>query len=146
MCPGEVAFGSPAAVCAENRLRWDLSPEQIRQRSDDLIRNTKEVYDGVGRLELDAVTMENTLKALADVEVEYTGESAGGQRSHHNQFSLLTVVWEGWSSLLGSGVSWGSPALSLVELSQQSLNQSDGSNPISSLQTKQLNQQQLCSA
>ncbi|PWA23984.1 hypothetical protein CCH79_00020760, partial [Gambusia affinis] len=69
---GEVAFGSPAAVCAENRLRWDLSPEQIRQRSDDLIRNTKEVYDGVGRLELDAVTMENTLKALADVEVEYT--------------------------------------------------------------------------
>uniref|UniRef100_A0A3B3Y120 Peptidase M3A/M3B catalytic domain-containing protein n=1 Tax=Poecilia mexicana TaxID=48701 RepID=A0A3B3Y120_9TELE len=69
---GEVAFGSPAAVCAENRLRWDLSPEQIRQRSDDLIRNTKEVYDSVGRLELDAVTMENTLKALADVEVEYT--------------------------------------------------------------------------
>ncbi|XP_027867674.1 thimet oligopeptidase [Xiphophorus couchianus] len=69
---GEVAFGSPAAVCVENRLRWDLSPEQIRQRSDDLIQNTKEVYDGVGRLELDAVTMENTLKALADVEVEYT--------------------------------------------------------------------------
>ncbi|KAM4739672.1 thimet oligopeptidase isoform 2-T2 [Anableps anableps] len=69
---GEVVFGSPAAVRAENRLRWDLSPEQIRQLSEELIGNTKKVYDAVGQLDLDAVTMENTLKALADVEVEYT--------------------------------------------------------------------------
>ncbi|XP_034564240.1 thimet oligopeptidase [Notolabrus celidotus] len=69
---GEVVFGSPAPVCAENRLRWDLSPEQIQQLSDELIANTKTVYDRVGALELSSVSFENTLKALADVEVDYT--------------------------------------------------------------------------
>ncbi|XP_047230593.1 thimet oligopeptidase isoform X1 [Girardinichthys multiradiatus] len=69
---GEVVFGSPVPVRDENRLRWDLSPEQIQQLSDKLMGNTKKVYDRVGDLDLDAVALENTLKALADVEVEYT--------------------------------------------------------------------------
>uniref|UniRef100_A0A665VZV3 Peptidase M3A/M3B catalytic domain-containing protein n=1 Tax=Echeneis naucrates TaxID=173247 RepID=A0A665VZV3_ECHNA len=63
---------SSMPVCSKNRLRWDLKPEQIKQLSDELITNTKAVYDRVGALDLDAVTFENTLKALADVEVEYT--------------------------------------------------------------------------
>ncbi|XP_037553801.1 thimet oligopeptidase [Nematolebias whitei] len=69
---GAVVFGSPVPVCAENRLRWDLGPERIQQLSDELISRTKKVYDSVGALDLDGVSFENTLKALADMEVEYT--------------------------------------------------------------------------
>lgn len=69
---GQVVFGSGDRVCDDNRLRWDLTPEQINQLTEELIANTKKVYDSVGALDLDSVNYENTLKALADVEVEYT--------------------------------------------------------------------------
>ncbi|XP_065097921.1 thimet oligopeptidase [Paramisgurnus dabryanus] len=69
---GEVVFGSGDRVCAVNHLRWDLTPDQIHQLTDDLIAKTKKVYDTVGALDLATVSYENTLKALADVEVEYT--------------------------------------------------------------------------
>lgn len=65
-------FGSGDRVCAVNHLRWDLTPDQIHQLTDDLIAKTKKVYDTVGALDLSTVSYENTLKALADVEVEYT--------------------------------------------------------------------------
>uniref|UniRef100_A0A8D0GNI7 Thimet oligopeptidase n=1 Tax=Sphenodon punctatus TaxID=8508 RepID=A0A8D0GNI7_SPHPU len=55
-----------------NRLRWDLTAEQIKNLTADLIERTKEVYDRVGSQEQGEVSYENTLKALADVEVEYT--------------------------------------------------------------------------
>ncbi|KAK6314384.1 hypothetical protein J4Q44_G00158430 [Coregonus suidteri] len=70
----EFASGSGAPLCADNRLRWDLTPEQINQLSDELIAKTKKVYDFVGALDLASVSYESTLKALADVEVEYTVE------------------------------------------------------------------------
>lgn len=69
---GEVVFGSGDRVCDDNRLRWDLTPDLIRQLTEELIAKTKKVYDTVGVLDLASVSYENTLKALADVEVEYT--------------------------------------------------------------------------
>lgn len=68
-----MVFGDGDRVCAENRLRWDLKPAQIHQLTDEIIAKTKKVYDDVGALDLASVSYENTLKALADVEVEYTG-------------------------------------------------------------------------
>ncbi|KAK7889201.1 hypothetical protein WMY93_024761 [Mugilogobius chulae] len=63
---------SGPGVSPQNRLRWDLTPEQISELSEKLISDTKKVYDAVGALALEDVNFNNTLKALADVEVEYT--------------------------------------------------------------------------
>uniref|UniRef100_A0A671QU59 Thimet oligopeptidase-like n=1 Tax=Sinocyclocheilus anshuiensis TaxID=1608454 RepID=A0A671QU59_9TELE len=65
-------FGSGDRVCDDNRLRWDLTPDRIQQLTEELTAKTKKVYDMVGALDLAGVSYENTLKALADVEVEYT--------------------------------------------------------------------------
>lgn len=56
-------------------LRWDLSPPEIRNMTDGLISRVKKVYDEVGALKVENVTIENTLKALADVRLEYACES-----------------------------------------------------------------------
>lgn len=56
-----------------NQLRWDLTAEQIENMAAELTERTKLVYDRVGAQEQGEVSYENTLKALADVEVEYTG-------------------------------------------------------------------------
>ncbi|NP_001081384.1 thimet oligopeptidase 1 L homeolog [Xenopus laevis] len=57
-----------------NRLRWDLTPKQIEILTGEVIEQTKRVYDQVGSLDLSSVTYDNTLKVLADVEVEYSGK------------------------------------------------------------------------
>ncbi|XP_030075062.1 thimet oligopeptidase [Microcaecilia unicolor] len=57
---------------AENQLRWDLTAEQISAMTTELIQKCKEVYDKVGLQDLSDVSYENTLKVLADMEVDYT--------------------------------------------------------------------------
>lgn len=62
-----------------NQLRWDLTAEQIENMAAELTERTKLVYDRVGSQEQGEVSYENTLKALADVEVEYTGTHTEGE-------------------------------------------------------------------
>ncbi|XP_062269409.1 neurolysin, mitochondrial [Platichthys flesus] len=54
-----------------NTLRWDLSPEEIRATTDNLINRVKKAYDDIGSLSTEQVTVENTLKALANVKLDY---------------------------------------------------------------------------
>lgn len=61
-----------------NYLRWDLSAQQIGELTTELMEQTKRVYDRVGSQKLEDVSYESTLKALADVEVSYTGKTRAG--------------------------------------------------------------------
>lgn len=70
----------PARSCFQegnrrNALRWDLSPPEIRTMTDGLIGRVKRVYDEVGALQIENVKVENTLKALANVRLEYACKS-----------------------------------------------------------------------
>uniref|UniRef100_A0A452RD30 Thimet oligopeptidase n=1 Tax=Ursus americanus TaxID=9643 RepID=A0A452RD30_URSAM len=76
-CAGD-ALDTAAPCSVVNYLRWDLSAQQIGELTVELIEQTKRVYDQVGSQKFEDVSYESTLKALADVEVAYTGKSGSG--------------------------------------------------------------------
>lgn len=78
--PAGNVVDSQAPRLVANLLRWDLTAEQIEAMAAELTESTKLVYDRVGAQERGEVSYENTLKALADVEVEYTGGGCEGSR------------------------------------------------------------------
>lgn len=76
-CAGD-ALDTAAPCSVVNYLRWDLSAQQIGELTMELMEQTKRVYDQVGSQKFEDVSYESTLKALADVEVSYTGKSRAG--------------------------------------------------------------------
>uniref|UniRef100_A0A667Z4P6 Neurolysin (metallopeptidase M3 family) n=1 Tax=Myripristis murdjan TaxID=586833 RepID=A0A667Z4P6_9TELE len=66
----------PARDCSQvgnqsNTLRWDLSPDEIKAMTDHLISRIKRAYDDIGSLNIEKVSVENTLKALAAAKLDY---------------------------------------------------------------------------
>uniref|UniRef100_A0A8C3QLG3 Thimet oligopeptidase 1 n=1 Tax=Cyanoderma ruficeps TaxID=181631 RepID=A0A8C3QLG3_9PASS len=95
---GNVVDGqAPRPPCSQ--LRWDLTAEQIEAMAAELTESTKLVYDRVGAQERGEVSYENTLKALADVEVEYTVNVCTARNQHKEQI---------WKSKLSQGQPFGS--------------------------------------
>lgn len=72
----------PARDCSSqsankrNTLRWDLSPAEIRTVTDGLISSVKKVYDDIGAIKMEDVSVENTLRALAYVKLDYACKSS----------------------------------------------------------------------
>ncbi|KAJ3605928.1 hypothetical protein NHX12_027971 [Muraenolepis orangiensis] len=54
-----------------NAPRWDLTPDQIKTRTDDVINRTKTEYDRIGSVDPDQVSIENTLLPLAGAKFNY---------------------------------------------------------------------------
>ena len=54
-------------------LRWDLSPDKIKAHTDNLINRTKTAYDHIGSLDVETVSVQNTLLTLADAKFNYAG-------------------------------------------------------------------------
>lgn len=67
-------------------LRWDLSPEEIRTMTDGLIARMKKIHDDIGSLSVEHVSVENTLKALANAKLDYVCKSLKDQ-------SCVFTVW-----------------------------------------------------
>ncbi|TRY92582.1 hypothetical protein DNTS_020499 [Danionella cerebrum] len=65
------AHSCSTGVDKANNLRWDLTPEEIRHRTEKLIQRIKQAYDTVGLVDIGKVCVENTLQVVADAKADY---------------------------------------------------------------------------
>ncbi|XP_021457887.2 neurolysin, mitochondrial isoform X1 [Oncorhynchus mykiss] len=73
-CSHAVAVASTADYNNRNTLRWDLTPDQIKNMTESLVQRIKQVYDDIGSLDVEQVSIKNTLKALANAKLEYAAQ------------------------------------------------------------------------
>uniref|UniRef100_A0A8C2ZMN0 Neurolysin (metallopeptidase M3 family) n=1 Tax=Cyclopterus lumpus TaxID=8103 RepID=A0A8C2ZMN0_CYCLU len=71
----------PSRACSRaggepNALRWDLAPDDIRASTEGLMTRVKAAYDDIGSVQMESVSVENTLRALAHAKLDYACESS----------------------------------------------------------------------
>ncbi|XP_060765016.1 neurolysin, mitochondrial [Neoarius graeffei] len=69
--PDISAKGCSSSCENRSELRWDLRPEQIRQRTEKLMQRIKHAYDSVAVVDVEKVCYENTLQVLAEAKLDY---------------------------------------------------------------------------
>ncbi|CAL8277503.1 unnamed protein product [Merluccius merluccius] len=55
----------------KNAQRWDLTPDEIKTQTDDVINRINTAYDHIGSLDIEEVSIENTLLPLASAKFNY---------------------------------------------------------------------------
>ena len=53
-------------ACPGNRMRWDITPEEIATKTEQLMTKSKAIYDYVGAIKTEDITYENVLKVYFD--------------------------------------------------------------------------------
>ena len=51
-------------ACPGNRMRFDLTVKDIETETDRLIKESKNVYDGIGKLSLEEANYDNVVKVI----------------------------------------------------------------------------------
>jgi len=62
------------AACPGNRMHWDVTPDYIASETDQLISESKAVYDAVGALDSSAVSYDNVIKVLLPLLYHYEAQ------------------------------------------------------------------------
>ena len=53
--------------------RWDLSAEEIASKTEDLIKETQDVYDTVAKVNVEDANFANTIKPIVDSDCLFDG-------------------------------------------------------------------------
>lgn len=73
-CRNKVHWSVYNMASPGNRLRFDLTVEDINKQAEKLMQDSKDVYDAVGAVKAGEVTFENVIQALAENDINYSTE------------------------------------------------------------------------